>query len=80
MDGKCLRIQTDKPAAPAELRDIIYLADARNCATQRGALVDNMARCAVMCDRMQVLATLNCLILPMIAWTEDAARCYPISR
>ena len=53
VDGKCLPIQTDKPAAQADLLDIIIVV-ARKCAIQRGAHVDNMARFAVMCDRMQM--------------------------
>ena len=83
MDGKCLPMQTDRPAAPAELLDIIYLVVARNCATQRGAHVDNMACNAVTRvhnAEVQVVATRNCLMFPMIAWTEAIARCYPIRR
>ena len=51
---------------------------ARNCATQRGAHVDNMACNAVMCVQkaeVQVVATRNCLMFPMIAWIEAIARC-----
>ena len=47
VDGKCLHMQTDKPAEPAELIDIIVVA--RNCATRRGAQVDHMVCIAVMC-------------------------------
>ena len=53
VDGKCLPIQTDKPAAPAELLDIVSCS-CKHCATQRGAHVDNMARFAVTCGIMQM--------------------------
>ena len=59
-------------------RKTLYVIVARNCATQRGAHVDNMACNAVMCVQkadVQVVATRNCLMFPMIAWTEAIARC-----
>ena len=77
VDGKCLPMQTDKPAAPAELLDIISCSCMKVCDT-RGAHVDNMACNAVMCVQnaeVQVVATRNCLMFPMIAWTEAIARC-----
>ena len=80
VDGKCLPMKTDTPGAPAELLDIIILVVARNCATQRGAHVDNMACNAVMCVQnaevqVVLVATGNCLMFQMIAWPEAIARC-----
>ena len=69
MDGKCLPMQTDRPAAPTELLDIVSCSCKKLC-TQRGAHVDNMACNAVMCvhnAEVQVVATRNCLMFPMIA-------------
>ena len=59
-------------------RKTLCVMVARNCATQRGAHVDNMACNAVMCvhkAEVLVVATRNCLMFPMIAWTEVIARC-----
>ena len=50
VDGKCLPVQTDKPAEPAELIDILtHIVDARNCATRGGTHVGNVVYIAVMC-------------------------------
>ena len=48
VDGKCPPMQTDKPAR-ANITDIHHIVVARNCATRRGAHVDNIVYIAVMC-------------------------------
>ena len=48
VDGKCLPMQTDKPAEPAELIDITHIV-ARNCATRRGTHVGNTVHISVIC-------------------------------
>ena len=49
VDGKCLPMQTDKPAAPEELLDIISCSCKKLCNT-KGAHVDNMAcNCSDVC-------------------------------
>ena len=71
VDGKCLPMQTDKPAAPAELLDIIYCSCKKMCNTNRCTCRQPGLIC-VQNAEVQVVATRNCLMFPMIAWTEGA--------
>ena len=49
VDGKCLPMQTDKPAAPAELLDIIYCSCKKLCNTKRCTCRQHGLRCSDVC-------------------------------
>ena len=74
VDGKCLPMQTDKPAAPAELLDIIYCSCKKLCNTKRCTCRQHGLQCSDVCTECRGTSCRNCLMFPMIAWTEASAR------
>ena len=50
VDGKCLPMQTDKPAAPAELLDIIYCSCKTLCNTKRCTCRPYGLQCSDVCS------------------------------
>ena len=74
VDGKCLPMQTDKPAAPAERLDIISCSCKKLCNTKRCTCRQHGLVC-VQNAEVQAVATRTCLMFLMIAWTEAIARC-----
>ena len=49
VDGKCLPMQTDKPAAPAELLDIIYCSCKTLSNTKRCTCRQHGLQCSAVC-------------------------------
>ena len=49
MDGKCLPMQTDRPAAPAELLDIICCSCKKLCNTKRCTCRQHGLQCSDVC-------------------------------
>ena len=75
VDGICLPMQTDKPAEPAELPDIISCSCKKLCNTKRCTCRKHGLHGSDLCQNaeVQVVATRTCLMFPMIAWTEAIA-------
>ena len=49
MSGKCIPMETDKPAAPAELLDIIYFGCKKLCNTERCTCRHHDLHCSDVC-------------------------------